>query len=342
MAGTEEENIKKESALAVEAGRNELIAEQLKNDVISEIQAKLKKSKTEIPAETKEKILQSTVNRLNQILPRKIGRLKQELVDEAIRAAAKSQKEIAEIAKKEEKTAEETFLRFNIHFRIQHMMLFSSVILLILTGLPLKFPAFSPFAFLVDLFGGIESSRFFHRFAAVILILFMVYHTLYTILHRDGRRDFLLLLPMPKDIKDVIWNLKYFFGLSDDRPKFGRFSYVEKFDYWAVYWGCVIMIGSGALLWFQDISLMFLPKFALDASKEAHSDEAVLATLAIVIWHFYNVHFNPDKFPGSLLWLHGRIPKDEMMEEHPLEYAELMKQKENQHQVEKSNDTENT
>lgn len=223
-----------------------------------------------------------------------------------------------------EHVMEEEFLRFNLHFRIQHMILFSSVIILILTGLPLKYPDFEPLSGLIWLLGGIENSRVLHRVGATGLMLVAIYHTLYTVLHPDGRRDFLLLIPTPKDFKDFFIQINYFLGRSKERPKFGRFSYIEKFDYWAVYWGCVIMIGSGLPLWFEEIALRYLPKFVLDISKEAHSDEALLATLAIVIWHFYNVHFNPDKFPMSWTWWTGKISKHEMMKEHPLEYEEIM------------------
>jgi cytochrome b subunit of formate dehydrogenase len=219
---------------------------------------------------------------------------------------------------------EEEFLRLPRNIRVQHMFLFSSVILLILTGLPLRFAEMNWSGDLIYLLGGIENSRLIHRIAACGLIGVAVYHVFYTFLSRQGRRDFLLLLPMPKDMLDVIDMIKHFLGFSEDRPKFGRFSYIEKFDYWAVYWGCVIMIGTGLVLWFQDFSLTFLPKYALDITKEAHRDEALLATLAIVIWHFYNVHFNPDKFPGSLTWLTGKISKHEIIEEHPLEYEEIM------------------
>ena len=142
-----------------------------------------------------------------------------------------------------------------------------------------------------------------------------------------------------KDIEDF-WNqVKYFFGKSKEKAKFGRFSFIEKFDYWAVYWGFVIMIGSGIIMWlfqgrlnpwlFGEIDLARIP-FTVDnyihaISREAHSDEALLATLAIIVWHFYNVHFNPDKFPGNHVWISGKMSKEEMETEHPLELEEIEK-----------------
>jgi cytochrome b subunit of formate dehydrogenase len=245
-----------------------------------------------------------------------------------IRTAAERRAE--ERRRREEKRKErlheegEMFERFNRNFRFQHIVMFTSVILLIITGMPIKFPDFVLSRYLVGLWGGIHNSTVVHRIGAVMLIYFMVHHLFYTVLSRQGRRDFILLIPTPKDAKDAVQNVRHFIGKTGEKPRFGRFSYIEKFDYWAVYWGCVIMIGSGLFLWFEGIALKYFPKYILDVAHEMHSDEAMLATLAIVIWHFYNVHFNPDRFPGTLMWWHGRISEHEMKEEHPLEYEEIM------------------
>ncbi len=245
-----------------------------------------------------------------------------------IRTAAERREE--ERRRREEKRREklheegEMFERFNRNFRFQHIVMFTSVILLIITGMPIKFPEFVLSRFLVSFWGGIHNATIVHRIGAVMLIYFMVHHLFYTVFSRQGRRDFMLLIPMPKDVRDAVQNVRHFLGKTNEKPRFGRFSYIEKFDYWAVYWGCVIMIGSGLFLWFESIVLKYFPKYVLDVAHEMHSDEAMLATLAIVIWHFYNVHFNPDRFPGTLMWWHGRISEHEMKEEHPLEYEEIM------------------
>ncbi|HEY7585208.1 MAG TPA: cytochrome b/b6 domain-containing protein [Candidatus Deferrimicrobiaceae bacterium] len=248
--------------------------------------------------------------------------------EERIRTAAERRAEerrLREERRKEKHHEEgETFERFNRNFRFQHMVMFSSVIILIITGMPIKFPDFILSRFFINLWGGINNSTLVHRIGALMLVYFMLHHLVYSIFSRDGRRDFVLLIPMPKDLRDAVQNIRYFLGKAKEKPKFGRFSYIEKFDYWAVYWGCIIMIGSGAFLWGESIVLKYLPKFALDIAHEMHSDEALLATLAIVIWHFYNVHFNPDRFPGTLMWWHGRISEHEIKEEHPLEYEEIM------------------
>ncbi len=212
--------------------------------------------------------------------------------------------------------------RLSLHVRLQHMVLFSSCILLILTGLPIKFHEAAVSVFLIDIMGGPDVTRVLHRIGAVALTFIGLYHLFYCLAFEEGRKTFGQLIPKPQDAKDALHQILYFLGIKKDRPLFGRFSYVEKFDYWAVYWGMVVMITSGYILWFKDVTINQFGKFVFDIGREAHSDEALLATLAIVIWHFYNVHFNPHKFPGSLTWLNGKITLREFKEEHPLEYEE--------------------
>ena len=255
--------------------------------------------------------LDEEIDRAREQVRRKIAP-----VIEEIRAAAKPREE------------ERWFQRINLTVRLQHMLMAVSVILLIITGLPLKFPDSPLFQAMMGLLGGIGNSTLIHRVAAVGLISVSVWHLVYIVFFRAGRRDFILMLPRFKDVTDFIQMMGYYFGRRGEKPRFGRFSYVEKFDYWAVYWGCIIMIGTGFILWSPDFTFSFFPKYIYDIAKEVHSDEALLATLAIVIWHFYNVHFNPSVFPGSLLWLHGRLPEHEMKEEHPLEYEEIIAREE--------------
>jgi len=226
--------------------------------------------------------------------------------------------------------AGELFYRFGVNIRAQHFILAVSTTLLIITGLPLRFHDNIIFKFIVYLLGGIQNSTFLHRVGAAGLMFVCFWHMCWLALTKEGRKEFFALLPMPKDLFDMIQNIKYFLRVSNEKAKFDRFSYIEKFDYWAVYWGVVVMVGSGLLLWFQDIALLFLPKFILDIAKEMHRDEALLATLAIVIWHMYNAHLNPHKFPGTLVIWNGLMTKEEMMDEHPLEYERILKRREGQ------------
>jgi len=216
------------------------------------------------------------------------------------------------------------FERLNLAVRLQHAIMAISVVGLVITGLPLKFSERAVAKAIIDAFGGPDVSPLWHRGFATGLIFVGLWHLGYIVATRYGRTHFRMLIPTPKDALDAVQQIRYYLGRTDDRPKFDKFSYIEKFDYWAVYWGMVIMIGSGTVLWFTDFVLRFVPKWATDIAKEAHSDEALLATLAIVIWHFYNVHFNPHKFPMNRTFITGRISEAEMIEEHPLEYERLM------------------
>ncbi|MBM3957238.1 MAG: hypothetical protein FJ313_04215 [Gemmatimonadetes bacterium] len=217
----------------------------------------------------------------------------------------------------------EQFERFSLLIRLQHAVLVLSVLILVFTGLPLRFHGWGVSRLFFDLVGGVHGAGFLHRIGAVLLIAVSVFHVLWVMLAREGRRNFRQLLPSFHDVRCVFVNLLWFLGRSRERARFGRFSYIEKFDYWAVYWGCVVMIISGLLLWHEEIALWLLPKLYIDVAHEAHSDEALLAALAIFIWHFYNVHLNPDHFPMNWTWLTGRISKREVEEHHPLEYEEL-------------------
>ncbi len=218
--------------------------------------------------------------------------------------------------------------RFNPHFLFQHFVLMSSVSLLILTAIPLfalRFPGAHWAGEVTGALGGVDLWRAVHRLAACGLIFVSIYHVIYSATHSEGRRDFWLMLPRPSDFLHVVHNLQWFLGLRKTPPNFGRFSYVEKFDYWAVFWGCAIMIGTGLAMWFPAIIRAVLPDATLafwDTVKEAHAHEAILAALAITVWHFYNVHYRPGKFPGSLTFLHGCITRHEKEEEHPAEVEE--------------------
>ncbi len=218
----------------------------------------------------------------------------------------------------------EEVVRFSLTFRLQHIALFLSCIILIITGLPLKFPDSAWARLLFGATGGITLSGILHRVGAVGLIGVGAFHMLYILFSREGQREFRELFPRLQDVKDVFNNVRYFLGRLPEGARFGRFSYVEKFDYWAVYWGMVVMIGSGLMLWFQDTTMAILPKYFLDAATEAHSDEALLATLAIIIWHFYNVHLNPSNFPMSLTFWNGRISVKKMLHHHPREYEKMV------------------
>lgn len=256
-------------------------------------------------------------------------RAREELQKELKDRYAELKVEKVEISPPEEKKEEERmYPRLSLNIRVQHVILMASTLILIITGLPIKFHESAWANFFFNAIGGLQVGRILHRVGAVGLIGIALYHLLFLALSREGREIFRELLPRPKDVKDLWIMLNYFLGRKREKAKFGKFTYVEKFDYWAVYWGMVVMVLSGLILWFLGTALRIFPKFVADIAKEAHSDEALLATLAIIIWHFYNAHLNPEKFPMNRSWLSGKISEKEMEKEHFLEWIEIQKQEE--------------
>lgn len=216
--------------------------------------------------------------------------------------------------------------RFDKHQRIQHIMLFSSFIVLAITGLPMKFSGWAISEWWIGVWGGIGNMQAVHHAAAWIMIASCVYHLGYLAISLVVlRRPFPThMLPGPRDLKDLIQDMKYYAGFSDEPAKFGRFSYREKFDYWAVGWGMVIMIGGGFVLMFPVGAAKILPGWAIPFALVAHSDEAVLAVGWILIVHMYFAHLHPLVFPMNKAIFTGKVPIHLYKEEHALEYAQIM------------------
>jgi len=220
--------------------------------------------------------------------------------------------------------AHRLYLRMTAHERVQHGLLVLSFVTLVITGFMLRYPE----AWWVM---GIRhvSSRAFefrslaHRIAGVVMLTGGAWHILYLAFTRPGRSLLFDLLPRWRDVTDPWGVLKYNLGLAKEKPAFGRFSYMEKVEYWALVWGTLLMGATGAILWFENTSMGYFTKLGFDIARTVHFYEAILATLAIIVWHFYFVIFNPDVYPMNLSWLTGRMSEGEMLEEHPLQLEEM-------------------
>jgi cytochrome b subunit of formate dehydrogenase len=211
-------------------------------------------------------------------------------------------------------------IRMTVNQRWQHLMLLTSFIILVITGFALKFPN----SWFAHVFGMGEQLRsIIHRLAGVVLMSAGIYHIFYLIEAREGRRLLRDIAPRPSDAFDAIKAMRYYLGLSEQKPEFGRFNYAEKAEYWALVWGTALMGLTGVMLWAKVWVGNLLARWWVDVATAVHYYEAILATLAIVVWHFYQVFFDPDVYPMNGAWWDGKMPIDHYREEHGLDDESL-------------------
>jgi len=221
------------------------------------------------------------------------------------------------------------FQRFSATWRTAHLIFLLSVMTLTLSGIPLFYPQ-APWANgLIHLLGGPKVAGTIHRVAAVVLATVFFWHIAYlgVRIYRDRKRFRIFgpnsLIPGPQDVKDLIAMFKWFLGMGP-RPKFDRWTYWEKFDYWAPFWGVAIIGGSGLMLWMEHVTARYLPGWVFNVATIFHSEEAFLAVVFLFTVHFFNCHFRPDKFPLDRVMFTGTFTLEEMKHEHPLEYERLV------------------
>ena len=213
----------------------------------------------------------------------------------------------------------EMYRRFSISQLIQHWVMVVSFTALAITGLPQRYAQSAGADALIGVMGGIETVRIVHRGAAIVFILVTLFH-FFQLAHR-----FLVqharptILPGFKDVTDLFDSVRYHLHLTHHHPRLPRFNFMEKIEYWSLIWGSLLMIATGFLLWNPVLATRFLPGEFVPAAKMAHSAEALLAALAVIIWHFYSVHLkrlNRSMFTGNLM-------RQDMVEEHAAELEEL-------------------
>ncbi len=218
------------------------------------------------------------------------------------------------------KLEKRTIVRLTRKQRIQHWLLLTSFTLLVFSGFALQYPD----SWVAWLLGSSEAvRRIIHRVAAVVMLATGAYHVLYLALTSEGRQWVKDMLPRPKDVRDVFQNFGYYLGMNVAKPRIARFGYAEKAEYWAVIWGTLIMGLTGIMIWFKISVFGFLPRWWVDIALAIHFYEAVLATLAIIVWHFYQVIFDPDVYPINFAFLDGRMSEELYQEEHELDYDRM-------------------
>ncbi len=249
-------------------------------------------------------------------------------------------------AKFETQQGDEWFTRFVPYERFLHFLVVTSFLTLVLTGMPLKFYYTDWAKFIFGLIGGPDTARMLHRFGAIITFLYFALH-LGSLIAKSWRGRSKLwnpetgkieikrlvsvlfgpdsMIPTWQDLKDLIDHNKWFFG-KGPKPQFDRWTYWEKFDYFAVFWGVAIIGLSGLIMWFPEFFTRFLPGWIINIALILHSDEALLAAGFIFTIHFFNTHFRIEKFPMDTVIFSGRVSKTEMLHERRRWYDRLIKE----------------
>jgi cytochrome b subunit of formate dehydrogenase len=199
---------------------------------------------------------------------------------------------------------------------LQHALLAVSFISLVISGFSLRYDQGFVARFFFGWEGGFEVRGTLHRIWAVVFMATIVWHLVFLTGQR-GRKFVRDIFPTKEDFTDFLHRILYNIGLTREKPLFGRFSYIEKAEYWALVWGSVVMITTGLMLWFDNWFIQFLPKGVLDVALVVHYWEAWLATLAIVVWHLYSTVFNPHVYPMNPSWITGTMPEEMYEHEHP-------------------------
>ncbi|MGB7603240.1 MAG: cytochrome b/b6 domain-containing protein [Candidatus Sulfotelmatobacter sp.] len=213
--------------------------------------------------------------------------------------------------------------RMNLNFRIAHTGVILSFPTLVYTGFALRYPEAWWARPMLLLEGHFAFRGAVHRAAAVVLVVATLYHVIHLAINKRDRLFLKAMLPDVKDATDLLRVFSYNLGLTKIEPRFAKFNYAEKMEYWAFMWGTLVMTVSGLLLWFNNFTLRHFPKWVSDAATAVHYYEALLATFSILIWHFYMVIFDPLVYPMDTAWFNGKVPADHYRHARPAYYRAL-------------------
>jgi cytochrome b subunit of formate dehydrogenase len=226
---------------------------------------------------------------------------------------------------KEPSNMTKKYLRLTLNERFQHINLFINFTILVITGFALKYPTAFWVSPIADAPAGMTIRGFIHRLSGVAIVTLGGYHILYMIFTQRGRqmlKDMLLGLKDAKDLWETLRN-NLFMNRPPKEIKMGRFNFREKLEYFGLIWGTIVMTVTGFILWFDVQWLKYFPKWTFDVARAIHFYEAVLATLTIIVWHFYSVIFDPDVYPMNWAWINGHLTEHEMKLEHGLELERI-------------------
>lgn len=222
--------------------------------------------------------------------------------------------------------AGEYVVRFSFWSRFQHAVMILLFGALLVTGMPQKWPYVETSRWIVDHLGGIFAARWIHRAAGIAFTMLVVAHLTVAIGGVLTRRMKPSMLLGRKDFQDGIDNLRYYAGYASNAPKFGRFDYRQKFEYWGLIFGSLVMVVTGFILYFPIVISRVLPAELIPVAKVMHSYEALFAFLIVLIWHMAGAHLAPESFPIDTSIFTGKIRKEKLRHEHALEYEDLFKE----------------
>jgi formate dehydrogenase subunit gamma len=214
--------------------------------------------------------------------------------------------------------------RFSVRQRIEHACIGLLFVVLAVTGLTQEFFPMRWAEWTILTMGGIDRVRWVHRGAGILFTAFVVFHLGSGMWQAISRLSRPAIIPTRKDFLDAILMVRYYLRLSDEQPRFGRFDYRQKWEYWGMVLGSVVMIVTGFMLYFPVLTTRFLPGEVIPAALMAHGREGLLAFLVVITWHLFNAHLSPEAFPFDPSIFTGRISRERMEEEHPLEYEQML------------------
>lgn len=220
-------------------------------------------------------------------------------------------------------TGHEQIRRFGKLRIAEHWLNAGTFILLVITGLSQKFHTYDISQMIILTLGGIDATRLIHRYSGIALAVLTINHILvasFGVAFLKWQPSMIIHL---KDFRDAIDNIRYYLGLTDKPARCDRFDYKQKFEYWGVVVGGILMIATGAILWFPILVTKILPGQVIPVAKALHTNEALLAFLVIIIWHIYNAIFSPEVIPIDTVIFTGRISAERMIHEHPIEYERM-------------------
>lgn len=213
-------------------------------------------------------------------------------------------------------------VRFSRKQRAEHLIVMILFMVLAVTGFPQKFYEARWAGVVVNAIGGLDRVRWLHRIAGILFSVATVFHVMAVTLLALMRRVGFTMVPTRQDFRDAVQQIRWYLGLAREPARFDRYDYRQKFEYWGLVFGAVIMSASGFILYFPIAVSRLLPSELIPAAKVMHSNEALLALLIVLVWHMAGAHLNPEVFPMDTSIFTGKISKERLRHEHPLEFEE--------------------